>query len=69
MHSLTAEEKAALARIGDGLRLSPALQRQLFHDSADALLKQVLRQALADGKLAPEEMETIRRVATQLGVD
>ena len=65
---VTADEREALAKIGAGLRVSSQMQQEIFRESASELLKKVLDRALADHRLAPEEQETLERVAAQLGI-
>lgn len=62
------DERQALAKLGSGLRISPAIQSHTLQVSASELLKQALDQSLADRRLSPDEMESLNILAHNLGV-
>ena len=66
---VTEEERAALTRLGRGLRISPWVQTEAFRSSASELLTRLMDANLADRRLSPDEQENFAIVARQLGIN
>jgi hypothetical protein len=66
---MTAEERAALARLAARLRLQPEVEREIYHRSARRVLDAILRETLADHRVSPEELERMTHVAREFGVE
>jgi len=66
---VTAEERSALERLGDALRLSPAIRDHIYRRPVEELLHSALVERVADRRLSPDEFRTFAALASNLGVN
>ena len=65
---LSDDERRVLTRLGEALRLPPAVQRDLQERSGRAVIGRMLDRSAADRRLSPAELEELASVARHLGM-
>ncbi|HET7024378.1 MAG TPA: hypothetical protein VFI39_04165 [Gemmatimonadales bacterium] len=66
--TVTTGERTLLAQLGSSLRLSPAIQTDLFRKAATELLQETLDASIADHRLSPTEDADLKALAANLGI-